>query len=230
MKILILGLISFYIMALILTFSRGYWFGAVIGICVLLLLLRGKSRIELICTLAGIAIIVIVIFLFTFGNFGSSMLTAIVLRVGGNSLNVIQDPALNARYVESWTVLQYISMNPIIGYGLGSSFYFYNPIHGTMFESLYVHNGYLFLWFKLGIIGLSLFFMTYVYQIREAIATIARCRFPLDSYLLRVIISLLVALLAISITSPQFITRDSILVIVTCWALIGAYRYDSEKE
>lgn len=230
LKVMFLLLAAFYSTVLILTFSRGYWFGAAVGIIVLLILLERKPRKELIFTIIGIVSVVVIIFLTAFGNYGTTVLDVVGNRVGGQSLNVIQDPSLHARYNETRSVIQYISMNPIIGYGLGSSFRFLNPIQGAMQEVNYVHNGYLFLWLKLGIVGLSLFLLTYMYYLWDAVKIIYKHRNSFDYFLHCTIISLLIAMLAISITSPQFISRDSILIIATCWALIGASKYDSEKE
>jgi O-antigen ligase len=229
-KLMTLVLISFYVTALILTFSRGYWFGAALGIVVLLMVLQRKPRIELLYTIVGVILAVTLIILFAFGNYGSSVLDTIIQRAGGQGLSVIQDPSLRARYLETQSVIQYIARNPIVGYGLGASFFYHNPLSQTYHETVYIHNVYLFLWFKLGIIGLVLFLLTYMYHLWEAIKMIRKYQSSLEYFLLCAIISLFIVMLVISITSPQFISRDSILVIAVCWALIGAFRHGGVKD
>jgi O-antigen ligase len=230
LKLIFLLLVSFYTIALILTFSRGYWFGAVLGIVALLIMLHKKPRNELLSTIIGITFAVLVVSMIIFGSLGSSILDVVIVRMGGSSLSLVQDPSLHARYNETQSVIQYIALNPIIGYGLGSTFRFFNPILGAMQEVFYIHNGYLFLWFKLGIVGLGLFLLIYIYRLWEAIKIIYKSQHSLDYFLLCAIASMLIAMLAISITSPQFISRDSILIIATCWALIGASKHNSEGE
>lgn len=66
----------------------------------------------------------------------------------------IADPAVSARLIESTSGVRAFFQNPIIGYGMGSSFTIFEAVEGFHKQALYFHNGYLWILVKLGVIGL----------------------------------------------------------------------------
>jgi O-antigen ligase len=217
----VLAAVSFFSIALIMTFSRGYWVGAALGFLVLLWLGNPKERKRLIqfSTLLGVSALVILLVGFT--DIFLALLSTIVSRLTSTA-TAIQDISFANRLVESSSVLELIAVNPFLGYGLGAAFTYHSILYGFAYEGEYVHNAYLFLWFKLGLPGLVIFMVAYLAKIVHGIK---KLRSSLDKrfkpWVLAAVTTLIVMLL-VSMTSPQFYARDSVLIIALCWAVIGA--------
>lgn len=229
-RAIILALVSFFALALALTFSRGYWIGLFVGIAVLFMLFKGKERWRLSVTLLMLAGVAAIVLLVVFQSTGLAILGSMADRLTAKSLSPALDLSLQSRLSETSIVVESILTNPILGSGLGVLFKFPDPISKTTFETWYVHNGYLFLWFKVGLAGLMCFLLAYGAMLRDAYKLFREQPETFESHLLAGVIAVLVAMSVISLTSPQFITRDSILIISSCWAIVGAFRMKRREE
>jgi O-antigen ligase len=75
------------------------------------------------------------------------------------------------RLLESVKVLELIRQSPLFGHGLGYCFVFRDPFNGTINgEQYFVHQNYLWVWLKQGIIGLALFIWMIIGFLRTGIA------------------------------------------------------------
>jgi O-antigen ligase len=229
-RAVILALVSFFALALALTFSRGYWIGLFVGIAVLFVLFKGKERWRLSVALLMLASVAAIVLLVVFRSMGLAILGSMADRLGAKSLSPVLDVSLQSRISETRSVIQTIFTNPILGSGLGVYFKFPDPISKTMYETWYVHNGYLFLWFKVGLAGLMCYLLAYGAMLRDAYKLFKEQQGTFESHLLAGVIAVLAAMSVISLTSPQFITRDSILIISLCWGVIGAFRLKRQDE
>jgi len=230
LKTALLSLISFFLLALVFTFSRGYWIGLFVGIATLFLTLQGKPRRELLLaslflSLGGLAILFI-----GFRDLGVSILQTVgrrLLGLGGGT--ILLDLSLQSRIAETQVVMEKILQNPILGWGLGSFIRFHDPLIGSIRETWYIHNGYLFLWLKLGIAGVACYLIFHYHRLRTAMGLFKLRKDKLEGYLLAGIVSILVSMLFISVSSPQFITRESVFIIAVCWGIIDALHETSYK-
>ena len=229
-QMFLLAVISFFTIALAVTFSRGYWFGLFVGIATVILLLKGKQRRKFILTMSILSTLALLVLFIFFSATGLAILQSMGQRFISGSLSAGQDISLQSRLSESNAVIDAIKINPILGYGLGVFFKFPDPILKITSESWYIHNGYLFLWFKLGFFGMLSFLLVYMLMIRDAYKLYIGQSHTFESHLLLGISAVLVSMLIISLTSPQFITRDSILIISLGWAIIGAFRLKNVTE
>jgi len=84
--------------------------------------------------------------------------------------------------------------------------------------SYYAHNGYLYLWYKLGILGLLSFLSFYFLKLMIIIKSIRIEENPLLKKILQAFLFILISFLIISITSPQFYHKPSILIMSIIWA------------
>jgi O-antigen ligase len=64
------------------------------------------------------------------------------------------DISLLNRFLETRAAWELIKVNPVVGYGMGTEFGFFDAISGSTWVKSYVHNGFVMLWYKFGIIGL----------------------------------------------------------------------------
>ena len=148
------------------SFTRGYWM-AMIGTTVYSLALyggRGQFASErwrragnVIGMLAAIGVAGIVVFAGAFG-FGDIFQAAGERFASSGTTEVTFESTSNiVRLGEYMHVLGDIFHNPIFGYGLGYSFVVEDPISSVRAEHWFVHQNYLLVWLKQGLIGLVLF-------------------------------------------------------------------------
>lgn len=144
---------------LILTQSRGYWAAFLVGVLLLFLLtdLRRKVLLGSVAAvgLAGITVLALLI------APEEALIVASGMAERFTSLGtaVTSDISLISRFVEASYVWTYIETNPIIGYGIGTEYSRFDIITDVNIVSFFVHNGYIGLWFKYGLVGLGLMMM-----------------------------------------------------------------------
>lgn len=204
------------LLALALTFSRMYWFGMVIALGLLLVFSRKDDRRRLIrLTLVGLSA-GLVFMAILFPNIILSVLEALWIR-----LNVIgfKDASLLSRLSESNTIMDHIRHNPIIGYGLGHVYSFYDVVIGSTRTTWFVHNGYLFLILKFGLVGLLLYLSYYLIALASAIVAIRNGQ-GISHDVLSIAAATSIAMLVVNITSPQFYDRAAMLFLTIAWAII----------
>jgi O-antigen ligase len=126
------------------------------------------------------------------------------------------------RLAESRAVWDLIGKNPIAGAGLGSEISFYHLLRQSTQHTYYMHNAYLYLWYKFGLVGLVVFLTAYLLKIKAGIAWLTNCGSDTRRAFVMAAVAILIAMLQITITSPQFYARDSILIITLCWATIAS--------
>lgn len=209
------------VVALAITFSRGYWIGAAIGISLLIAFFPSEARKRLlvlssISLLASIAIVYIL-----FPRIFTDILQGLVARLAATGLG---DVSLQNRFAESSAVLSLVAQSPIIGYGLGSLFSFYNLIFHETSTTWYIHNVYLFMMFKFGAVGTILFLIFYFRKISDAVKIAIKHSYLFDRVIMISFASIMVVMLIISVTSPQFYDRASILILSVVWGIIDSYK------
>ncbi len=213
--------VSFFALALIFTFARGFWIGALLGGVVLLFLGRSHERRRLLSIVLIVLLLSSLILLIFFYDILTSLLATIAYRFITSAAGT-QDISVANRLAETAAIWKAILANPLTGVGLGGEYAFHSLIRKTTQHTIYAHNAYLYFLFKLGIAGLLIFLVAYFSKIRAGIHRLREeWRSPLRPYQLASV-AILVAMVQISITSPQFYARDSILIIVLCWGTIAA--------
>jgi O-antigen ligase len=205
--------------ALAATFTRGFWIAAVIAIVLLFLLAEGRKKLTLlfwsmVVVVGGVTGAVVV-----FGGFGQAAIMSLFARFVSSG-EALQDVSFTNRIAESAAILDAIFGSPFIGHGFGTSFRFFNLLVNTTVETWYAHNGYLFLLFKVGLIGTTAFFGFYATVLWRGfvLARIvppgsAKRAFVHGSW------AVLASLLVVTVTSNVFIEREPLLLI----ALAGAF-------
>jgi O-antigen ligase len=199
--------------ALIATFSRGFWIGTIVALFFLFLLLDRSKKILVLAGALGLLITVVgVLWLFA-GDLGQ----AIVSTIGSRFLSsgkALEDVSFANRLVESAAAFDAILKSPILGHGLGSSIHYFSLLNELTVESWYLHNGYLFLLFKVGFFGTLLFLGFYgsvlLRGLKAARATKGNSEL---SPVLRGTWAALASFVIVTITSNVFIERESLLLI-----------------
>lgn len=209
-------LIAISTIALVLTFSRGYWGTGAFGLLLLTIVLKGPPR-KRIMTFGALSVLgVVLVAAILFPKLLVDLVTGIGVRIaqlGGADLS------LQARLAESEAVLQRFVASPVIGYGMGAEFSFYNPISNTTATTWYVHNGYLFMLYKFGLVGTFLYLLFFIRMLILTAREAAAANDERTKTLLFSFFCVMVSMLIVNFTSPQFYARVSILVAVVFWGI-----------
>ncbi|HEU4724285.1 MAG TPA: O-antigen ligase family protein, partial [Candidatus Eisenbacteria bacterium] len=225
---------------LLFSFTRGYWLGALAGFLVATLLAWGNlgryepehraRRLLLVPALLGIALVTLGLSVLYFGTgnllesiggrFSSSFSTE---ATGETMSNII-------RLAEYDTAIGAALRSPLIGNGLGYSIVTREPLLGTIREQWFVHNYYLLLWLKMGIIGLAAFGFLLWKQVRAA----KRVADGDPSWLARAAaitaIAVTVQVLVILVTNYSLADVTTASVFAFVWGLFWSVRADDARE
>lgn len=141
---------------LIMTQARGSWLAFVVGTFALIFLVRTPERIKILSTGTIVSVLILSIGYILIGPFLNVILGGIFERFGSIASAFTQDLSLINRFRETGAVFERITRNPLIGYGPGVSYVFYDIVHQSTDTDSFVHNGYVGLWYKYGLWGLGL--------------------------------------------------------------------------
>ncbi|MBD3367650.1 MAG: hypothetical protein GF405_05695 [Candidatus Eisenbacteria bacterium] len=205
---------------LAVSLSRGFWAASGLAILILLLVSRPAAR-----RVVGLAVTTTVGALIA-GYMAFGWRFAGVIESLTERFSSIASPlaalSIQERLAESSAQLELIAENPIIGHGLGATLSYMSPIESQLITSTYSHNAYLFLIFKLGIAGLVAFLAFYVRGVLRVRAAARRSGSTFERTLMLGSLSLLIVFLPLSITSPQFYAKTSVLVIALMFGMAEA--------
>lgn len=136
-------------LSLLLTFERTFWLVTALGIAVVFLRIERAKRGRAMVWTATIAVVALVV--------TSEVSPGTLQTASARLLSISQyetDDSLRYRRVESEHVLREIAEAPVVGSGLGASIWWGRPWQGVPPTTVtYVHNGYLWLIWKLGLVG-----------------------------------------------------------------------------
>lgn len=201
------------------TFTRGFWIAAVIALAILFLLAEGRKKLSMLSWGAIAAFVGVAGLFLIFGGLGKAAVLSLFARFVSSG-EALQDVSFTNRIAESVAIMDAIIGSPFIGHGYGTSFRYFNLIVNTTVESWYAHNGYLFLLFKVGLIGTAAFLGFYATLLWRGLlltrlvpAGSAARAFIHGSW------AILTSLLVVTTTSNVFIEREPLLLT----ALAGAF-------
>lgn len=195
-------------MAMILTFNRSYWTGALLSIFILLVLSGFKRLLFGILAMSFMLMAIIIV-----SNFypNSKLLNAVSERFStiiSTSNTLKKDASLTGRkyeYIKAWEV---ISQNPIIGIGLGSEWR--RKMHADDNMTRYTHNGFLWILMKLGIVGLFVFIMFYYKLFRYYFSNIISINNWEENFAIKGHFAFLISAFMANMVNPMFMQYFSV--------------------
>jgi hypothetical protein len=219
-KLLMLGLVSFYALAVIVSFARGFWISAIVAIIVVLWLLD-KRKLALFAVYSVIAGFIFVLAVqVVFPDKATFVLKVLKTRFTSSATGT-QDVSLLARYYETQALFTELSRYPFSGFGLGSSYRLYNPIANEYNRATFIHNGYLFIWLKLGLPFFIAFYTFWFYMMRRAYQIAKTTPVPMAKILAAGCVACLTAFWLLNITSSIPEGRDGFYCLSVCFASLG---------
>jgi hypothetical protein len=164
--LVLMGLLVFTA-GVVIGLSRSLWVSYALGGLVIFFLVDRRKRLLLLGSgLAGL-VAVLVIGSVAFPGLRDLVLWGLLDRLFSLRTATTEDISLVNRFIESGAAWTYIKANPIVGYGFGVPYKYYSLVYELDFQTTFVHNGYLGIWYRHGLVGAGML-MTFYF------ATLAR--------------------------------------------------------
>jgi O-antigen ligase len=139
--------------AVVLTLTRSLWVVSILSLGIVGLLVDGPRRRRFAGYLAVAGIIVVAVAM-AYLDYTLFVLELLAFRFQ-SILDGTRDLSIAERIIESQRVWERIRENPVGGWGFGLEYLRYDLLkERTSSYSLYIHNGYLAVWYKTGLLGL----------------------------------------------------------------------------
>lgn len=148
------GLFTTCLSALILIKYRGFWVAFAFGAAVTFLLLQRTERRRLLAYAAVGVVMLAIVTTTLFGNLATLLFSGTIERFATLQTALTQDISLLNRFHEATAALEYIFVNPILGYGFGTRYSYYSWIYLATYRAQLIHIGYVEIWFRLGLFGM----------------------------------------------------------------------------
>ena len=199
--------------SLILTQSRTYWLALAFGAALLFVFVDGRRRRRIVVAgAAGFFGVIAVGFAF-FGDFMLLVLDYFAGRFASIGTAATEDLSLVNRFRESEAAWGYVQQNPVLGYGMGVPYRFYDLAHRGIDQDPFVHNQYIMLWFKFGIWGLGLILFFWVRAAWRGVQAFRLADLPLHTRMASLSAAVcLMAYLLSALASPPLYLSDTILL------------------
>ncbi|MDZ4698989.1 MAG: O-antigen ligase family protein [Rhodothermales bacterium] len=165
----LLGLFLMFFAALILTQSRGYWLGFMLGGLILLVWLPPAQRRRLMLLAFGALLAGGSLAFLFFSNEVAVVIAGLLDRLFSLLTATSTDISLVNRFRETAAVWEMIKVNPVLGYGMGVAYPFFDIAHMATETDSFVHNGYVSMWYRYGLPGLGLVLWIWFSSIRSGI-------------------------------------------------------------
>ena len=141
---------------LILTQSRGFWVAFAFGVFLMFLLVERRIRLRVVGFAFSGLVVGSLVALVVLGDNFFLIVSGLMERFGSLSTATTEDISLVNRFVESGAVWDEIVKNPILGYGMGVPYRFLDLTLMVTREDTFIHNAFLSIWYRFGIVGLLL--------------------------------------------------------------------------
>ena len=207
---------------LLLTQSRGYWLAFLLGTLVMFFLVEARYRRRMLL-LAGLGLAALIGIGFAFfGAYMDLLLGGLLDRLASVGSAASTDVSLINRFREAKTVMSHVVKNPVLGYGMGVPYSFYDIAHQATDYDAFVHNGYVSLWYKFGLWGLGLMLFFWAGTIRRGVQAFLMKQGTLWMRLCGLASTLsLIAFTLSTLTSNPFFLKDSLFIFSIAAGLAG---------
>ncbi len=229
-KLLIFVLIALTSLALLITFSRTFWAIVLFDLFILLIFFPLKYKAQLSLSLGAIVVIIVFIVNLFFGDISKIVFQVVENRFTSTTMGKA-DLSVQTRLVEYQAAIKKIKELPMGGNGFAKKFAYINPIVQGTFHSHIIHNGYLFLMYRVGIPMSLLYFFCLIYFLFKSLVTTIRLKDIFYKFISLSAFLGMVTMIIGNITSPQFTYRDGAFTIALCFAFTEfAYNYFVKNE
>lgn len=192
----------FSIIGLLLTFTRSYWLGTIIGVIFFLIVsifsqtknMTSKKTLLLLLSIISVIMIIFVLFPEFRINIVHRFLSSENLESG----------AIIYRIEEAASFISKIALRPILGYGTGATVLTVDAFNSRLlFYTSFSHNSYLIYLLYFGIVGTMLLLISYYKMVSGLVYLFRRSKIIYASKYFLSLASSIIALLTLSLTASQ---------------------------
>lgn len=217
-----------YTAGVIIGLSRAVWVSYVLGIFVIFLLVDRRRRGRLVLFgLAGLSGVMLVGYLVFPGMF-ALIFAGLVDRIFSLETAATGDISLVNRFLEMSAAWDHIVRNPIVGYGFGVPIKYYSLVYELTHETSFIHNGYIGVWYRHGLVGFLLLYGFYFTSMWHAVK-LSRSGHTAFAPIGIAVAACLVAEALLGNTENPFATSDKVLFIGVMAGLVAAGRTVVER-
>ncbi len=217
-----IGIFTF-LLAFFVTFSRNVYYSVISGSFLLWFIFKERLKSKFLKNIVGLTLLVIIISylpvylgILPIANWWEQ----VFLRHSEFITAGAQTETLAWRTIETKTILNQIYKSPILGNGIGATYY--HPLYNSNVPI--AHNGYLSLIFQTGIIGLLIFSLIIYRHIKLSIAVSKRATRPEHKSIVLGQLIGFIALLPAVLVKPVFVQEFYwISLLGIFWALPEVY-------
>lgn len=137
--------------------SRAVWVSMVLALGVMLMMIERQQRVRLLAVVGGAAAMLLAVGFIAFSGIFEIILEGLATRFGSLGTAATQDSSLVNRFFEWRVVLERVTHSPIFGLGLGAEYRHFSLIFNATHVKHYVHNTYIGVLYRHGLLGLALF-------------------------------------------------------------------------
>jgi len=226
----IVGILLFVLFLgdLIITQSRGYWLAFFVGTLAIWFIGEKMVKRQIVGYLFLFLMIATSIGYFYFNDLFLLLFNALSERFSTftNLATGQLGASLKERILESQTILEKIFHNPIMGYGFGVTYPRYYYLEQAYKIFYYVHNGYLSIWYKLGLAGFVIMVSYSVLVLKDSYTIYKQHLNTVVKLIALTIFGVMAGMLVVNNTSPQYMTFDSLLVMGLMGLFCSYYKTD----
>jgi O-antigen ligase len=221
-RLVLLGLFMLLLGGVVIGQSRSVWVSTLLGVVVIFFMIDRVHKVRLLLA-GGIAGTMLIGFAYFFlEDVVFLVLGGLIDRFSSLETAASQDISLINRFVEAGAAWEAIKQNPLLGHGFGVSFRYYSLVKEFTYETSFVHNGYVGVLYRHGLVGFVLLFTYYLGSIWRGL----RLWFSQQPLLYRlmglIVVACLVAESLVGNTENPFATSEKTLMIGLLGAMASA--------
>ncbi len=214
--------------AIIVTLTRSLWVTSVLGIGIVGFYV-GKSQRRRLIGYVGVAGVIATIVALIYLDVTLFILELLAIRFQSFTQG-LQDISVTDRIYETQRVWNMITQNPILGWGYGTEFQKYDVLfRRTSSFTSYIHNGYLAIWFKNGIIGLIAILAYVLTLFIYAFKIYKKTRLVTIKILMITIMAYIPTAGLMNVTSPVVYSYEGMLLLIVLGSVVSWYTVRQES-
>lgn len=221
-RLFLIPLVALFFLGLMFTFGR-----TLIGVTLLVLMLMGwMLGVARILKLGLVSMLAGAISVGGLAILKPDIYYAMADRVSSVVWEIKGGESLNYRLIENRAALAHIEASPLLGIGLGRDYRqgVALALDDVDVGARYIHNGYLYIALKQGLITFLVYAWFYIAALVYARATFKRLQDPNDRAIVAAMFALMLMPIFTSLTRPDWVTPASTAIYAICLGIIAAYR------
>ncbi len=205
---------------LIATFSRAYWLALIFNLILMFFFLERKQKLVLLLSSVLLMAMFLGVLYFFFENYFNIVMTVLGERFSSAG-DLTDDPSMMMRFHEFETVFDRIKEHPIGGNGMHSEFKDYDPFSLFSEKDTFIHNAYISLAYRLGVIMPIFFFFPFIYYMTKSFLYARKVKSGFYRYLAIAVFTTIVMILITNMVTTTFIERDFIMTTIFVLGFAG---------